>query len=235
MKKSILLSLSVFCFFFNACHKKRETSKGPILGIDVSHFQGDVDWNRIKKCNISFAYAKATQGTSFKDPKFKENQRNTKQAGLKHGSYHFYLTNEDPVKQAHHYINTIQSLDEGQMIPMLDLESGGIRGKIVVDKFQKDVLIWLKIVEKKLGVKPIIYTNNPFGNAYLNHPEFSKYHLWLAEYRVKKPRIPKVWKNKGWTIWQRSEKGKLDGVHGDVDHDLVNEVYTLKDLTHKGK
>ena len=133
MKKIILL-LPLICVILNSCHNEKETHKGPLLGIDVSHFQGDVNWDKIKEHNISFAYAKATQGTSFKDPKFKENQKNTKQAGLKHGSYHFYLTNEDPIKQAEHYINTIEDLDEGHMLPMLDLEEGGIKGTVVKDK-----------------------------------------------------------------------------------------------------
>lgn len=234
MKKIILL-LPLLCLITNSCHKDKDTHKGPILGIDVSHFQGNVEWERIKEHNISFAYAKATQGISFKDPKFRENQINTKQAGLKHGSYHFYLTNEDPVKQAEHYLSTIQDIDEGQMLPMLDLEEGGIRGKVIIENFQKDVLVWLHLVEDKLGVKPIIYTNNPFGNKYLDHPEFANYHLWLAEYGVKEPRIPKAWEKKGWAIWQRSEKGKLDGAHGDLDHDVVNQTYTLKDLTHNPK
>ena len=230
--KKIFLLLPLLCVILNSCQNEKETRTGPILGIDVSHFQGDVNWVKIKEQNVAFAYAKATQGSSFVDPKFKENQKNTKKAGLKHGSYHFYLTNEDPVKQAEHYLNTIQDLDEGQMLPMLDLEQGGIKGTVVKDKFQRDVLLWLKTVEEKLGVRPIIYTNNPFSNEYLDHPEFSNYHLWLAEYGVKEPRIPKTWQKKGWAIWQRSERGKLDGVHGDVDHDIVNRTYTLKDLTH---
>ncbi|RZS99032.1 glycoside hydrolase family 25 protein [Aquimarina brevivitae] len=232
MKNLVILCL-LLSIVTPSCKDTYKPEQGPILGIDVSHFQGEVDWKTIKNHNISFAYAKATQGTHFVDPKFKENQKNTKLADLKHGSYHFYISNENPALQAEHYIKTIQDLEEGQMLPMLDLEMGGMKGSVSIAQFQEDVIKWLTIVEEKLGARPIIYTNNPFANKYLDHPKFAKYHLWLAEYGVKNPRTPKTWKQKGWAIWQRSEKGTITGAHGQVDHDIVNETYSLKDLTHR--
>lgn len=206
-----------------------------VLGIDVSHFQGVVDWEKVKKSGIQFCYAKATQGKYFKDPKFKENQLNTKKAGLKHGAYHFYVANDDPKLQATSFLSSIQDINEGDMLPMLDLEQGGITGKIDISQFQKDVIIWLNIVEKQLGVKPIIYTNNPFGKTYLDNSIFANYKLWLAEYGVKKPRIPNTWKDNGWAIWQRSEKGKVSGAIGNIDHDILNEKLTIEDIMYVKK
>ncbi|MGB0177891.1 MAG: GH25 family lysozyme, partial [Owenweeksia sp.] len=77
-------------------------------------------------------------------------------------------------------------------------------------------------VESKLNVKPIVYTNHPFGNQYLDHPDFANYDLWIAEYEVAEPKIPNAWKDKGWLIWQRSERGEVEGAVGNVDHDLYN-------------
>ena len=150
---------------------------------------------------------------------------------MAHGAYHFYETHADPVEQAHHFVSVVQGQNEGSMLPVLDLEQASIKGEVKdIPKLQKDILTWLRVVEEKLGVQPMIYTNNPFGNKYLGHPNFEKYHLWLAEYGVKTPRIPKTWKNKGWSIWQRSEKGSEPGFKEDFDHDIVHENYTLKDL-----
>jgi len=206
----------------NTTEAHKEDS-GPILGIDVSHFQGDINWDEIKKANITFAYSKATQGEAYTDPRFHNNWANIDKSGLHRGAYHFYVAADDAKKQAEHFVSTVQSEDIGDMPPMLDLEQGGMP-KPVADKkaFQKSVLQWLTIVESKLGVKPIIYTNTPFGNEYLNSPEFADYHLWIAEYGVKEPKIPQAWKEKGWLIWQRSERGTVEGAVGNVDHDLYN-------------
>ena len=76
-----------------------------------------------------------------------------------------------------------------------------------------------------MGVKPIIYTNNVFANDYLLGSDFSEYHLWIAEYGVEEPKIPLAWKNKKWLIWQRTPRGKIEGVLGNVDHDIATEHF----------
>ena len=89
-----------------------------------------------------------------------------------------------------------------------------------METFQKNVLTWLSAVEEKLGIRPIIYTNHPFGNEYLNNSAFSKYKLWIAAYGVDAPKIPDTWKEQGWTIWQKSQTGKEQGLTGDEDVDI---------------
>jgi lysozyme len=193
-----------------------------VLGIDVSHFQSDVNWEEVKQANIQYMYTKATQGTDDVDPKYKRNKAGATAAGLFHGSYHFYMAGDDPVKQAELYIKTVMPLSEKSIPPVLDLEQGGMKNGISVTAYQKNVLIWLTKVEAALGVRPIIYTDHPFGNQYLNHPDFAKYHLWIAEYGAPEPKIPDAWKSKGWLMWQRTERGKVEGAIGNVDHDLFN-------------
>ncbi|UZD24132.1 glycoside hydrolase family 25 protein [Algoriphagus halophytocola] len=193
----------------------------PVLGIDVSHFQGNINWEEIKADEITFAYDKATQGASFKDPDYAQNKRGAHEVGLAHGSYHFFTSDADPMDQAALFIATID-YTSGDMPPVLDLEQGGIVGTVKTSEFQDDVLSFLLEIERKLGIKPIIYTNHPFGNEYLDNPKFSEYGLWIAEYEVDTPKIPKTWEEKGWLIWQRSERGKVQGAMGNVDHDLFN-------------
>ncbi|MDN3204816.1 glycoside hydrolase family 25 protein [Algoriphagus sediminis] len=191
------------------------------LGIDVSHFQGDIDWNEIKEAGILFAYDKATQGETYVDPDYKENHIGAKNAGLVHGSYHFFMSNDDPIKQAKLFLaNALY--EKGDLPPVLDLESGGIKGEITREEFEKNVLAWLEYVEAELGVKPIVYTNHSFGDQYLSDGKLAEYHLWVAEYGVDKPKVPKVWEEQGWLIWQRTERGTVEGAIGQVDHDLYN-------------
>lgn len=192
-----------------------------VLGIDVSHFQGKINWEDIKADNVTFAYDKATQGSGFKDPYYSKNKIGAHEVGLAHGSYHFYTSDADPKEQATLFISVID-YGSGDMPPVLDLEQGGVKGTVETEKFQQDIFTFLKMVEDKLGVKPIIYTNHPFGNQYLNDPKFADYELWIAEYGVDTPKIPRAWDEKGWLIWQRSERGKIQGAVGDIDHDLFN-------------
>jgi lysozyme len=187
----------------------------------VSHFQGDIDWQKIKDAQVSFVYDKATQGSTYKDPKYLKNKAGAQAVSLLHGSYHFFTSNEDAKEQAAHFVSVVD-YNFGNLPPVLDLEQGSIKGVVDVPSFQKEVLIWLKEVENKLDIKPIIYTNHPFGEQYLNHSEFVNFELWIAEYGVEKPKIPPIWQEKGWLIWQRSDRGKVEGAVGDVDHDLYN-------------
>lgn len=191
----------------------------PALGIDVSHFQGDVDWEEIRSHKISFAYTKATQGRSYVDTRFNKNWSDMLTAEITRGAYHFYSSEDAGKEQALHFIKTVKELKKGDLPPVLDLEQGSINGKVDVENFQKEVKIWLKTVEEKFGIKPIIYTNNPFANEYLNHSDFADYMLWVAEYGVKKPKTPIAWQGKGWSIWQRTERGNIEGEVGNVDHD----------------
>lgn len=198
-----------------------KSTPSQILGIDVSHFQGDVNWENVKKANITFVYDKATQGDSFLDPKYSKNKAGAHETGLAHGSYHFFTSDADAIKQAEFFLKSID-YGEGDMPPVLDLEEGGIKGTVNPSDFEKEVLNWLNHVESKLGVKPIIYTNHTFGDKYLTSTDFAEYQLWIAEYGVETPKTPKIWDDKGWLIWQRSERGAIEGAIGQVDHDLYN-------------
>ncbi len=230
MKKSfvfIFLSL-IFC----ACntHKndpcysenQRIDQEPTILGMDISHFQREINWDKIKEDGVNFVYIKASQSTHFKDPKFKQNREAAKNECIYRGAYHFYETGKDPKKQAQNFVDAVVQLEAGDLPPVLDLEELGIKTQVTKETYETNTLLWLKTVEEKLGVRPIIYTDNSFGNKYLNHPEFAKYKLWIAEYtKAKSPKVPNVWKKTGWTIWQRTDREKLEGI-GKVDYDLFN-------------
>ena len=198
------------------------THTGPILGMDISHFQNDVDWEEVKSAGIVFVYAKATQGTGFKDPMFQKNREGAQAAGIYHGPYHFFESNADPKEQAENFLTAVGELNKGDMPPVLDLEEAGMEGDVDKVAYHKNVSLWLETVEKALGIRPMIYADPSFSNMYLDNAYFSIYKLWLADYTASDPIVPNTWKDKGYTIWQRSPKGTIDGVVGDVDHDIFN-------------
>ncbi len=191
-----------------------------ILGMDISHFQNNINWDDIKKDGVNFVYIKASQSTHFKDPKFKQNHAAAKNECIYRGAYHFYVTGKDPVKQAQNFIAAVGELESGDLPPVLDLEELGIKTAVNIETFQKNTLSWLKTVEEKLGVTPIIYSNPSFANKYLNNPDFANYKLWVAEYtKAKSPKTPTTWEKEGWIIWQRTDRERLEGI-GKVDYDI---------------
>lgn len=192
-----------------------------LRGIDVSHFNGDINWKEVKASGISFSYAKATEGTDFNDPKFKENWANMKAAEVKRGPYHFYDPKARPRQQADFFIKAVGELEKDDLPPMLDLEGANIGG-LSAARYQEDIMTWLELVERHFKVQPIIYTDEPFANQHLSNPEFAKYKLWLAQYTdAEKPALPNTWKSKGWYIWQHTARGDIKGIQGYVDEDLI--------------
>ena len=143
-----------------------------IRGIDISHYQGDIDWEllqnaMIEKCPIRFILIKATEGTDRIDPKFKENFRQAKEYGFIRGAYHFWSNKSSARSQAYFFLNNVY-LQDGDLPPVLDIEHKP--KDVSLEDFQRDVLTWLHIVEDKYHVKPIIYTYYKFKTTYLNEP-----------------------------------------------------------------
>jgi len=192
-----------------------------VQGIDVSHFQGNVDWRRVKNAGVAFAFAKATDGTAFVDPAFEGNWSGIKAAGLIRGAYHFFRADQDPVVQANHFLQ-ITKIASGDMPPVIDVEiTSNSDDATLVD----GVNAWLDTIAQETGVKPMIYTLASFCNAHLNN-QFGSYPLWVANYGVTSPKLPAGWAN--WNFWQHSQGGTIDGVTGNVDLNYFNG--TLPDL-----
>ena len=188
-----------------------------IKGVDVSHYQGKIDWTKLIDEQCYFAYAQATDGITFFDPMFSVNWTAMKANGIYRGAYHFFQPEDDPIKQADSFIKAVKTLEINDLPPMLDLEI--MENGISKEDYQQNVLKWLTYVEEKLGKKPFVYTNPSFANNHLNDKIFSNYILWIAEYGVDAPKVPNAWVDKGWAIWQFNSKGKLNGINGHVDMD----------------
>ena len=190
----------------------------PIHGIDVSRYQQQIDWKAVKRMEdknvkIGFAFIKATEGLSSVDRNFRKNWFNAKQATVPRGAYHFFISSKSGKAQAENFIENV-SLSAGDLPPVLDVETanGASAGDI-----QQRIKDWLLAVEKQFKVKPVIYTNIDFYEHFLAG-KFEEYPLWVAHYLVKdKPRIARKW-----TLWQHSEKGRVNGIDAFVDFNVFN-------------
>lgn len=186
-----------------------------LRGIDVSHFQSSVNWPAVKATGIAFAFAKASDGNTYTDPQFANNWRGMQAAGILRGAYHFYESKDDPQTQAQQFLKVVGQLGSNDMPPVVDIESN--TGCFGTQSLASNLQIWLDAVEQSLQRTPIIYTNCGFWNANLN-AQFSRYPLWIAQYRVAQPKIPNGWNR--WTFWQSSESGSVAGITGAVDTDV---------------
>src|SRR5215471_14990910 len=127
-------------------------------GIDVSHFQGKVDWNRVKAAGMAFAFAKATEGTTNNDAMFATNWPAIKNAGLLRGAYHFFRASQDAAGQADHFLSRL-SLAAGDLPPIIDVEvTDGADNATLVS----GVKTWLDAVAAQTGVTPMIYASPAF-------------------------------------------------------------------------
>jgi len=184
------------------------------IGIDISHHQGVIDWQRVAKMKdqgrkINFVFTKCSEGVSVSDPQYFNNVRGLRSVGITKGAYHFFHPSVDPFEQAMFFISRV-SLESGDLPPVLDVE---VSNELSSEMIRKSMKIWLDAVEKSLSIKPIIYTNVKFYDQHLKN-YFDDYTLWIANYGVLKPGGNYT---KHWKIWQFTDKANIDGICGHVD------------------
>jgi len=196
-----------------------EIADSQVYGIDISHYQNnEVDQIVQQKDKIQFVICKATEGLTYIDPKFNRNWTTLKEHGVIRGAYHFYRSEDDPEKQATFFLNTISTIEKWDIPPILDFEEGGINSSQSIEEVQTGVKSFLELIEKKLGRKPILYTDIRTANKYLGDPYFSDYPLWIANYiNESSPHLPDTWKDRRWTFWQKTSTYQINGQDNDLD------------------
>lgn len=198
-----------------------------IHGIDISHHQGKIKWEKVANANIddepiAFVVIKATEGKSHLDDTFNDNFYQARKYGLIRGAYHFFSPSASGKEQAEYYMHQVH-LDGGDLPPILDIEKCG---NLEPEQLRKEALTWLKTVEDCYGVTPIVYTGLKFKEKYLSTPEFDNYPFWIARYYVKE-----VGYKGPWRFWQHTDLGRIDGIKGSVDLDVYNgSMYDLRHL-----
>ncbi len=197
-----------------------------LFGIDVSEYQGDIDWETlVDKNKIDFAFVRATAGSDTKDRNFSENWRQLKKYNVPRGAYHYYRPNENSTDQANLFIKTVV-VEKGDFVPVLDIEKYSKVQSIT--SLKNGLLNWLSIVEAHYGVVPIIYTySNFYEKVITGDKRFKKYPIWIAHYSEKEnpKKLPS-----DWVFWQFCEEGRLEGIETYVDIDLCSSAEKFKAL-----
>ena len=191
-------------------------------GIDISHYQGSINWDLVGDEPISYVYIKATEGANYVDNYYEFNRREAQRVGLSVGSYHFYRPNVSPQVQFANMTSIVKA-EEQDLVPLIDIE---FRGKEPKTRFISDLREFIEMVTEHYGKKPLLYT---YHNFYNNHllGEFGDYQFMIARYQSNEP-----WLNDGkdYIMWQYSDKGQISGIKGHVDRSRIMGSYKLHEL-----
>lgn len=189
-----------------------------VYGIDLSKYQGDL-LEEIKQLDtLHFVICKATEGNTLIDARFIANWQRLRQLAVLRGVYHFYISKDDPIKQAQHFLKTLGDVQAADIPLILDVEEESLRGVIDTANFHQSLLSFLHYLEQQSHQKPIIYTDPSFADQYLRNSSFADYPLWIADYTKKEsPVLPVTWKKKGYVFWQRNDSHTLHSQRTDFD------------------
>lgn len=204
-----------------------DVSAYPVRGIDISRYQGAIDWKKVQGAGLSFVFIQATNGKTFVDPSFKSNWAGASTAGLAKGAYHFYNFCDKGAAQADNFIKSVPK--EAENLPMvIDLEQSKTCKKMPAKAaFQKDFAAFVAKVKKAYGLTPILYINHSIYEQYLVGLG-GDYKLWISDPRHKSPDMPD---GQSWTFWQYSFEGKIAGIDAGVDLDVFDgDPQTLASL-----
>ncbi len=203
------------------------------VGIDVSHWQGEIGWLQVGAAGYDFAFAKATEGTTYTDPTYGTNRTGAGAAGMKFGAYHFARPTAGSdaaavasgIAQADAFIAYGQPR-RGDLLPVLDLEKNG---GLTVTRLVLWTKAYLDQVYARTGVRPLIYASPSFWKTSLGDtPVFAQAgnRLWIAHWTsASLPLLPAgSWGGQGWTFWQYTDCSKVPGISGCVDGDRLNGV-----------
>jgi lysozyme len=206
------------------------------LGIDVSRFQGEIAWQLVADADVEFAFVQASRGSGDDctvrpkrcgpDRHYADNYIGAGAAGIPVGAYHRAFVGggtrkqvkEDARTEAEVFLSQVGELSGGDLLPALDVEApfaGLGPGKVRVW-----VRTWLRGVRSALGERPIIYTSPSSWAATGNTTEFAQagHPLWIANWGVSEPIVPAAnWAGRGWSVWQFTSSGKVNGIEGRVD------------------
>ena len=226
-----------------ACLAPAPASAGTrAMGIDVSRFQGPIDWPTVAGAGIRFAFVQASRGSGADctvkpgqcgaDPLFATNRVAAESNGIRVGAYHRAFAagatpadaRADAIAEVNVFLNAVGALQSGELVPVLDAETP-FTG-MTATSLRAWIRVWVKKVTKRLGRKPMIYTNASSWAATGNTLEFAKakYPLWVAEWGVSRPSVPASnWAGHGYSVWQYSSSGTVAGISGRVDQDRLGK------------
>jgi GH25 family lysozyme M1 (1,4-beta-N-acetylmuramidase) len=194
--------------------------KGPtVKGIDVSDYQGDIDWSKVVVDGVQFAFVRVSDGLTNPDDNFDTYWNGSREAGIVHGAYQFFRPNEDPIKQADMLLAATGPMLADDLPPVIDVEvNSGLSSAQVATA----VRAWTAHVKAAIGRDPIVYTGKYFWDDSVGATDLGDLPLWHAQYTSAScPDISSTWD--AWAIWQYDDAGTVAGIPaGGVDMDRWN-------------
>lgn len=208
-------------------------------GIDVSHHNGEIDWDKVSNNNIKFAFAKATERATFQDSKFQDNFQEIKDNDIKAGAYHVFRMTPD--SQFENIIDALNATDFSPGDRLAINVTTGICGAGQTsdcddpakytnqERAEKLHSLLTELEEGIYKYKPIVYTSPEIWDAYFvqSGHDFSEYPLWVVDYRGKSnPQLPKDWQDTGkiHDYWNYNDKATIEGITGNVSINSDNFV-----------
>ena len=227
-----MASVRIFCFIAKKCIlyqysvsflltfsyyilKKQGGIKISVNGIDVSVWQGTIDWKKVKTSGVSFAMARASYGKSLKDKNFDTNMTNAQAQGMDMGVYHYCLakTEKEAIQEADFFISIIKKY-KFPYPAAVDIEDNSLTS-LTKDKITNIALSFMGRL-KEFGFYPMLYANKYWLTNYIDTNRIKDYSIWLAEYMggqyTYKGRVD---------MWQNSSTGTVNGISGFVDTDIA--------------
>jgi GH25 family lysozyme M1 (1,4-beta-N-acetylmuramidase) len=200
-----------------------------VPGIDVSKYQGRIEWSAVASGPVRFVIIRATKGNRYRDGRYARNLAGATQNGLVVGAYHFAkpdLAPWDARAEADHFLR-VARVAAGDVVPVLDIEE---TGGLPAGQLRAWARVWLDRVRARTGVRAMVYSGSNFWHGFMrNTPSFARrgHPLWVAHWYVGAPDVPgRRWAGKGYTVWQWSAVGRIAGIRGDVDRDWVKGPLT---------
>ena len=201
----------VLLFYFGILQLNNPSGKTyPVRGVDVSSYQGDIDWPVLAQQDIQFAFIKATEGSSFTDPCFAENFPQAQAAGLRVGAYHFFSFDSAGETRAEHFIRTVPRTEDG-LPPAVDVEFYGDKADHPPERetVQRELDQMLSRLEEHYGVRPVLYATKAAYDRYLAE-DYADYPLWIRSIAGQ----PALSAGRAWTFWQYTSRMRLPGYTG---------------------
>ena len=197
---------------------RRAREEFPVRGVDVSSYQGYIDWEEIEDNDIDFAFIKATEGSRYRDKMFSDNIENIQDTDIAVGAYHFMSFESSGDAQAENFISVVDE-DQITLPPVIDLELyGDYNDKPPSASYVRGILnAMIGRLYDEYGVMPIIYTNRRAYSLYVSG-EYQDCDIWMCDL-VKAPSLPD---GREWTFWQYSHTETLSGYDGEEEHIDMN-------------
>ncbi|MDD3303539.1 MAG: GH25 family lysozyme [Clostridia bacterium] len=230
MKKRYIKIISIICmlivFFTSSIYAFSPSDSKLYNGIDVSSWQGNIDFSKVKNAGVEVVYIKSSEGTYYTDPYFKQNYNNAKANGIKVGFYHYVAarTTQQAIDEARFFVSTIGNTNPDCRLAM-DFESFG---NLTSSQVTQISLTFLEEVKRLSGKEVVIYSNAYNAKAVFGS-ELTKYPLWVANYYVSSPSPNGKWNT--WVGFQYTDIGRVNGIVGNVDKNYFTNGIFLSENT----